>query len=182
MFNSAATVVKIHPEVKIENNNFVEPKIEKIEWNRNIILTFIEDYKQHRLLWDPAIKDYHVKSVKYAALEQLSKKYGIEVRTVRGKIKSLRSSFHREHGKVRSNEEKGITYKPMWFAYEPMKFILEAAEYSYDVDGGQFNNCGSINNAESCNDYKSNFKRQKFNNDITVSYLFIQIKAIFKFT
>lgn len=162
-------------------NSCVEPKMEKIEWNRSIILTFIEDYKQHRLLWDPAIKDYHVKSVKYAALEQLSKKYGIEVRTVRGKIKSLRSSFHREHGKVRSNEEKGITYKPMWFAYEPMKFILDAAEYSYDVDGGQFNNCSSINNAESCDDYKSNFKRQKFNSDITVSYLFIQIKAVFKF-
>ncbi|XP_055856298.1 uncharacterized protein LOC129919450 [Episyrphus balteatus] len=99
--------------------------IDRVEWSRNTILEFIEDYRSFNVLWDPNTKGYHIKQVKYEALRQLSRKYGTEVRVIRSKIKSLRSSFHREHGKVISGKRRGVNYQPMWFAYEAIRFILD---------------------------------------------------------
>jgi len=77
------------------------------------------------VLWDPNTKGYHIKQTKYEALKLLSEKYGTEIRSIRSKIKSLRSSFHREHGKVLNGRNRGIHYQPMWFAYEAIRFILD---------------------------------------------------------
>ncbi|XP_055907855.1 uncharacterized protein LOC129942805 [Eupeodes corollae] len=99
--------------------------IDRVEWSRNTILEFIEDYRGFNVLWDPNTKGYHIKQVKYEALKNLSRKYSTEVRVIRSKIKSLRSSFHREHGKVISGKRRGVNYQPMWFAYEAIRFILE---------------------------------------------------------
>lgn len=77
------------------------------------------------MLWDPNTKGYHIKQTKYEALKLLSQKYGTEIRSIRSKIKSLRSSFHREHGKVLNGRSRGVLYQPMWFAYEAIRFILD---------------------------------------------------------
>ncbi|ALC43690.1 CG6175 [Drosophila busckii] len=98
---------------------------DRIEWSRATILGFIEDYRCQRVLWDPNTKGYHIKQTKYEALKLLSQKYGTEIRSIRSKIKSLRSSFHREHGKVLSGRNRGVLYQPMWFAYEAIRFILD---------------------------------------------------------
>ncbi|KAH8269975.1 hypothetical protein KR018_001276 [Drosophila ironensis] len=98
---------------------------DRIEWSRSTILSFIEDYRRQRVLWDPNTKGYHIKQTKYEALKLLSSKYGTEIRSIRSKIKSLRSSFHREHGKVISGRTRGVHYQPMWFAYEAIRFILD---------------------------------------------------------
>ncbi|KAH8340346.1 hypothetical protein KR074_004768 [Drosophila pseudoananassae] len=98
---------------------------DRIEWSRSTILSFIEDYRRQRVLWDPNTKGYHIKQTKYEALKLLSSKYGTEIRSIRSKIKSLRSSFHREHGKVLSGRSRGVHYQPMWFAYEAIRFILD---------------------------------------------------------
>ncbi|KAH8322945.1 hypothetical protein KR059_011694 [Drosophila kikkawai] len=98
---------------------------DRIEWSRSTILNFIEDYRRQRVLWDPNTKGYHIKQTKYEALKLLSSKYGTEIRSIRSKIKSLRSSFHREHGKVLSGRSRGVHYQPMWFAYEAIRFILD---------------------------------------------------------
>ncbi|KAH8357509.1 hypothetical protein KR200_006502 [Drosophila serrata] len=98
---------------------------DRIEWSRSTILNFIEDYRRQRVLWDPNTKGYHIKQTKYEALKLLSGKYGTEIRSIRSKIKSLRSSFHREHGKVLSGRSRGVHYQPMWFAYEAIRFILD---------------------------------------------------------
>ncbi|EDV39323.1 uncharacterized protein Dana_GF24558 [Drosophila ananassae] len=98
---------------------------DRIEWSRATILSFIEDYRRQRVLWDPNTKGYHIKQTKYEALKLLSSKYGTEIRSIRSKIKSLRSSFHREHGKVLSGRNRGVHYQPMWFAYEAIRFILD---------------------------------------------------------
>lgn len=108
--------------------------IDRVEWSRNTILEFIEDYRGFRVLWDPNTKGYHIKQIKYEALKKLSRKYGTEVRIIRSKIKSLRSSFHREHGKVISGKRRGINYQPMWFAYEAIRFILDGERD--DMGGG----------------------------------------------
>ncbi|XP_017060031.1 homeobox protein cut [Drosophila ficusphila] len=98
---------------------------DRVEWSRSTILNFIEDYRRQRVLWDPNTKGYHIKQTKYEALKLLSHKYGTEIRSIRSKIKSLRSSFHREHGKVLSGRNRGVIYQPMWFAYEAIRFILD---------------------------------------------------------
>ncbi|XP_017133919.1 mediator of RNA polymerase II transcription subunit 2 [Drosophila elegans] len=98
---------------------------DRVEWSRSTILNFIEDYRRQRVLWDPNTKGYHIKQTKYEALKLLSHKYGTEIRSIRSKIKSLRSSFHREHGKVLSGRSRGVIYQPMWFAYEAIRFILD---------------------------------------------------------
>ncbi|XP_059216251.1 rho GTPase-activating protein gacZ isoform X2 [Stomoxys calcitrans] len=98
---------------------------DRIEWSRATILGFIEDYRRQRVLWDPNTKGYHIKQTKYEALKALGQKYGAEIRSIRSKIKSLRSSFHREHGKVINGRRKGLNYQPMWFAYDAIRFILD---------------------------------------------------------
>ncbi|TMW52877.1 hypothetical protein DOY81_002043 [Sarcophaga bullata] len=98
---------------------------DRIEWSRATILDFIEDYRRQRVLWDPNTKGYHIKQTKYEALKALGYKYGAEIRSIRSKIKSLRSSFHREHGKVLNGRRKGLNYQPMWFAYDAIRFILD---------------------------------------------------------
>ncbi|XP_037811926.1 myosin-G heavy chain isoform X1 [Lucilia sericata] len=98
---------------------------DRIEWSRATILDFIEDYRRQRVLWDPNTKGYHIKQTKYEALKLLGQKYGAEIRSIRSKIKSLRSSFHREHGKVLNGRRKGLNYQPMWFAYDAIRFILD---------------------------------------------------------
>ncbi|BFF97608.1 uncharacterized protein DMAD_05987 [Drosophila madeirensis] len=105
--------------------------VDRVEWSRATILGFIEDYRCQRVLWDPNTKGYHIKQTKYEALKLLSEKYGTEIRSIRSKIKSLRSSFHREHGKVLSGRSRGVLYQPMWFAYEAIRFILDG-----ERDGG----------------------------------------------
>lgn len=112
---------------------------DRIEWSRAIILDFIEDYRRQRVLWDPNTKGYHIKQTKYEALKLLGQKYGAEIRSIRSKIKSLRSSFHREHGKVLNGRRKGLNYQPMWFAYDAIRFILDGESGDSDEADAQKN-------------------------------------------
>lgn len=105
---------------------------DRVEWSRATILGFIEDYRRQRVLWDPNTKGYHIKQTKYEALKALGQKYGAEIRSIRSKIKSLRSSFHREHGKVINGRRKGLNYQPMWFAYNAIRFILDGESADFD--------------------------------------------------
>ncbi|EDW72730.2 uncharacterized protein Dwil_GK17163 [Drosophila willistoni] len=128
--------------------NTVAVSSDRIEWSRATILGFIEDYRRQRVLWDPNTKGYHIKQTKYEALKMLSQKYGTEIRSIRSKIKSLRSSFHREHGKVLNGRSRGVNYQPMWFAYEAIRFILDGERCDVeDVDtiaaGGDINESSS---------------------------------------
>lgn len=119
---------------------------DRIEWSRATILDFIEDYRRQRVLWDPNTKGYHIKQTKYEALKLLGHKYGAEIRSIRSKIKSLRSSFHREHGKVLNGRRKGLNYQPMWFAYDAIRFILDGESGDSDEAEAQKND---TNNRES---------------------------------
>lgn len=124
-------------------NNGGNISIDRVEWSRITILDFIEDYRSFNVLWDPNTKGYHIKQVKYEALKQLSRKYGTEVRVIRSKIKSLRSSFHREHGKVISGKRRGVNYQPTWFAYEAIRFILDG-ERNYEGGAADIGNNSSF--------------------------------------
>uniref|UniRef100_T1PJA5 Alcohol dehydrogenase transcription factor n=1 Tax=Musca domestica TaxID=7370 RepID=T1PJA5_MUSDO len=118
------------------NNSSSAGPNDRIEWSRATILGFIEDYRRQRVLWDPNTKGYHIKQTKYEALKALGQKYGAEIRSIRSKIKSLRSSFHREHGKVINGRRKGLNYQPMWFAYDAIRFILDGETGDSDEADG----------------------------------------------
>ncbi|XP_022220416.2 uncharacterized protein LOC111072711 [Drosophila obscura] len=130
--NSNAIVLPLPLPLALPPSPTLTPTpVDRVEWSRATILGFIEDYRCQRVLWDPNTKGYHIKQTKYEALKLLSEKYGTEIRSIRSKIKSLRSSFHREHGKVLSGRNRGVLYQPMWFAYEAIRFILDG-----ERDGG----------------------------------------------
>ncbi|XP_073836391.1 dpt-YFP repressor by overexpression [Musca autumnalis] len=134
---NATTAASSTTTVPASNNNSspTGPN-DRIEWSRATILGFIEDYRRQRVLWDPNTKGYHIKQTKYEALKALGQKYGAEIRSIRSKIKSLRSSFHREHGKVINGRRKGLNYQPMWFAYDAIRFILDGETGDSDEADG----------------------------------------------
>lgn len=137
--SSAATATSSTSTNSSNNNNNGSNggSNDRIEWSRATILGFIEDYRRQRVLWDPNTKGYHIKQTKYEALKALGQKYGAEIRSIRSKIKSLRSSFHREHGKVINGRRKGLNYQPMWFAYDAIRFILDGETGDSDeAEGG----------------------------------------------
>uniref|UniRef100_A0A0A1XD09 MADF domain-containing protein n=1 Tax=Zeugodacus cucurbitae TaxID=28588 RepID=A0A0A1XD09_ZEUCU len=123
--NSSGGTAALSPTFGVGGESLPSPTSDRVEWSRSTILDFIEDYRMHRVLWDPNTKGYHIKQTKYEALKLLGNKYGTEIRSIRSKIKSLRSSFHREHGKVMIGRQKGVHYQPMWFAYDAIRFILD---------------------------------------------------------
>ncbi|XP_065359595.1 GATA zinc finger domain-containing protein 7 isoform X2 [Calliphora vicina] len=135
---------------------------DRIEWSRATILDFIEDYRRQRVLWDPNTKGYHIKQTKYEALKLLGHKYGAEIRSIRSKIKSLRSSFHREHGKVLNGRRKGLNYQPMWFAYDAIRFILDGESGDSDEAEGQKNDS---NNRETALSEPNNNNSNNNNNN-----------------
>ncbi|XP_075159389.1 dpt-YFP repressor by overexpression isoform X2 [Haematobia irritans] len=134
------------------SNNSTAGSNDRIEWSRATILGFIEDYRRQRVLWDPNTKGYHIKQTKYEALKALGQKYGAEIRSIRSKIKSLRSSFHREHGKVINGRRKGLNYQPMWFAYDAIRFILDGETGDSDeAEGAPKNETLDSTTSESTN-------------------------------
>ncbi|KAM7358646.1 dpt-YFP repressor by overexpression [Cochliomyia hominivorax] len=137
---------------------------DRIEWSRATILDFIEDYRRQRVLWDPNTKGYHIKQTKYEALKLLGHKYGAEIRSIRSKIKSLRSSFHREHGKVLNGRRKGLNYQPMWFAYDAIRFILDGE--SGDSDEADTNKNDTNNRDTTLSEPNNNTNSNNNNNNI----------------
>ena len=98
------------------------------EWNVDKTLQFIEDYRQHTVLWCAGDKNYKNREMRRDALQILGEKYSLNSKAVLNKIKSLRSYFHREHSKVikkKSGCSTEETYQSSWFGYKSLVFILD---------------------------------------------------------
>ena len=92
-------------------------------------LLFIEDYRSHSALWDITDKDYTNKLKRTDAYTVLATKYGMTVKGVKNKIKSLLSYFSKEHQKVTEKKSgAGAEDKtdPSWFVYRSMLLILDS--------------------------------------------------------
>lgn len=92
-------------------------------------LAFIEDYRSHCALWDISDKNYTNKMKRNDAYAVLSTKYGLTVKGIKNKIKSLRSYFSKEHQKVLEKKSgAGVEdkYDSPWFAYRSMLFTLDS--------------------------------------------------------
>ncbi|XP_055378764.1 uncharacterized protein LOC129610269 [Condylostylus longicornis] len=97
----------------------------RTEWSRELNVEFINDYKKLKVIWDPKLR--HLKADRIHAVKSLCEKYKLTPDEVRGRIKVLRTSFHREHIKVLKNSNSDEPYAPKWYGYELMKFIIDDA-------------------------------------------------------
>lgn len=97
-----------------------------MEWNTQKVLNFIEDYRRNDILWNIKNSNYRNIRMKIDVLNNLAEKYSTAINDVKKKIKNLRTAFHREHKvyKLKKGDTSPIK-KPRWFAYEPLKFLLD---------------------------------------------------------
>ncbi|XP_041978765.1 uncharacterized protein LOC121732833 [Aricia agestis] len=85
-------------------------------------LELIEDYRKHEVLWDTKNRFYSNQTKRNTALIAIGKKHKLDIKSVRNKIKSLRSYFAKEYRKVLTTED----YQSTWFAYKPISFIRDS--------------------------------------------------------
>ncbi|XP_008216752.1 uncharacterized protein LOC100680220 [Nasonia vitripennis] len=116
---------------------------------------FIDLYKSYPCLWKYSCKDYRNKTVKdsaYAAL--LDKLREIDPRadknSVMRKINALRTSFRREHKKVRRVQlQTKKKYVPSLWYYELLKFVVEKQDFTEPPPGLAILNWSAEQNATS---------------------------------
>ncbi|XP_063216973.1 uncharacterized protein LOC134527896 isoform X2 [Bacillus rossius redtenbacheri] len=100
-------------------------------------LQFIEDYRKHELLWNTSLKEYKNKQLRRDAIIELGRKYGLNEKAVKNKIKSLRCYFSKEHDKVcsaKSGMSANAKEVPSWFAYKSLLFLKDTAVPFQTVD------------------------------------------------
>lgn len=116
-------------------------------------LDFIEDYRSYSVLWDISDKSYTNKNKRNDAYRALGEKYNMTVKSVKSKIKNLRSYFSKEQQKmsaVKSGAGADEKYETSWFAYKHLLFIgdsitprstkdslTEDTAISEEIEGGE---------------------------------------------
>lgn len=91
-------------------------------------LEFIQEYRSHSVLWNIVDENYTNKTKRYEAYNVLATNFGLNVKKVKNKIKSLRSYFSKEHQKITA-KKSGSGSESSWFAYRSMSFILDSATH-----------------------------------------------------
>lgn len=94
-------------------------------WPNTKSLTLIELYKERPSLWDPCNSKYRDKKSRRDSLIEISRAIGGSVEDVERKIHGLRTQFLRE---CRRHYENST-----WFAYEPMKFLLDIRNAKLEI-------------------------------------------------
>lgn len=105
-----------------------------------ITLNFIEDYSCHPVLWDTSDKSYTNKNKRNDAYEALGKKYNMTIKSVKTKIKNLRSYFSKEQQKMlakKSGAGADEKYESPWFAYKSLQFIGDTLTPRFTKDSLQ---------------------------------------------
>lgn len=77
------------------------------QWNRNDSIQLIEFYEQNPVLWNPNDNNYHMKTIKLDAWNDIADKMKRDVEDVKQKMTSLLSSFRREKLKVKKGMGTG---------------------------------------------------------------------------
>jgi len=93
-------------------------------WSDSRILSFIEMYRSHPVLWDIRLNEHKDKTKRRAALMELAEHFGVTKEEVERKIKNLLSHYSRELKKV----ELGMAcpefrYRSKWFCFASMQFL-----------------------------------------------------------
>lgn len=101
-------------------------------WKDEYTIPFLESYRRHECLWNTLLADYKNQTMRRRAIESmiedlrpLMSKEDLHLLTEKSlgfKIKSLRSSYHKELKKIEQSEKSGAgvldVYKPRLFWFE----------------------------------------------------------------
>ncbi|XP_035916615.1 transcription factor Adf-1-like [Anopheles stephensi] len=107
-------------------------------------LDMISKIQSHTLLWnkqDPQYKDVirqdHV-------WQELASEIGVPMILLKEKWQNLRSTFRKNHAKVKSSMQTGANSKdifvPHWYAYEAMQFLSENLSVGKTIDTVMYRN------------------------------------------
>ncbi|XP_011143488.1 uncharacterized protein LOC105185577 isoform X2 [Harpegnathos saltator] len=103
-----------------------------MEWDQEICMQLINEYRNREVLWNPRDSAYYNKVKKEDAWKELSEKIGKNSEEVKKKIESLKGSYRREKARVKTSIGTGKgrreIYKSKWFAYETLQFLEDKDE------------------------------------------------------
>ncbi|KNC32741.1 hypothetical protein FF38_03808 [Lucilia cuprina] len=110
--------------------NFFIRFSKQIFWNRKMIETFIELYKENVCLYDTSHENYNNQTVKMHALKnivQRMKQYlpNIELKDVQDKIKAIRTQLISEISLIEEAEASGNKYEPNLWCFEQLEFLRD---------------------------------------------------------
>lgn len=78
------------------------------------VLALIDEFKNHRCLWDPKYSDRNSKLQRNIALYAISARFRTPVKTLKKKINNLLQSYRLYRQKIASSNG---AYRPTWYAY-----------------------------------------------------------------
>lgn len=93
----------------------------KTDWTDELVVKFINEYKDHKCLWDVSDLEYRYSSKKVLAWSDISTNLGISTDELKRKMYSLMASYRRERRKELKNPKR----KTVWFAYEHLDYLSE---------------------------------------------------------
>ncbi|CAH2095126.1 unnamed protein product [Euphydryas editha] len=100
-----------------------------MEWNNEKYVELIEEYRKCEILWDVRNANYKNNRMKRDVLLGLAEKYNLNEESVK---KKLRTSEPHSTGNTSVSRIKkavlDLQNNKKWFAYEPLKFILDVTE------------------------------------------------------
>uniref|UniRef100_T1HNU4 MADF domain-containing protein n=1 Tax=Rhodnius prolixus TaxID=13249 RepID=T1HNU4_RHOPR len=91
-------------------------------WSKENVLMLINDYARNKPLWNWFDLQYSNKRFRMKIIRDLARKYNTDVLKLKNKLNSLRSSFFKEHKRIKNMIAAKIPFKP-WYAYEALRFL-----------------------------------------------------------
>jgi hypothetical protein len=98
-----------------------------MEWSEDLVLQFIEAYRDRPVLWDMTHKFFKIKSKRNDAWEELATLFNISGCEAKKKVNSILASFRRERRKsVCQTSESGSdkVCQSKWFAFKSLRFLI----------------------------------------------------------
>uniref|UniRef100_A0A8D9F6E7 MADF domain-containing protein n=1 Tax=Cacopsylla melanoneura TaxID=428564 RepID=A0A8D9F6E7_9HEMI len=105
------------------------------DWNDNLVIDFLELYRDHPVLWDTSDRNHKLKHKVHDAWCRISATMGKPVSELKGKKKCLMATFRSLLKKKKASMVPGAgaedIYEPVWYAYALMESFLGKM---YDID------------------------------------------------
>lgn len=103
---------------------------------KDVLLSFIENYRELPILWDVTLKQYSDKNKRNQAYEKLLAIYkqinkNATIQDVKRKINSLRTNYRKERKKVEGSQKSGAgtdeIYEPKCWTFKELSFLNESS-------------------------------------------------------
>jgi hypothetical protein len=99
-----------------------------MEWSEDLVLQFIEAYRDRPVLWDVRHKFFKIKNKRNDAWEELATLFNTNRYEAKKKINSLLASFRRERRKsICATSVAGAdeVCQSKWFAFKSLQFLID---------------------------------------------------------